>query len=245
MDDAQNAHEVTDHTAPRLRRLTPDARREQILTCAIRLFGERTYADVSTTELAEAAGVTRGLIHHYFGTKRELYLEVVRAMVLVPNIDEAIGSSGPVRARVERSVDWFLDTVASHGRTYVAVTGPEGIAGDPEVEHILATADDIAARKILQAIGSGSDSTAQSPERAALRAYCQFVKGTVREWLRNDALSRDQAHRLLTDTLITIAGTVLPALSSAPGSGPRNVTGAAASTPSPARAADGAPAASR
>lgn len=197
----------------RVRRLEADARRGEILACAIRLFGERPYALVSTTELAEAAGVTRGLIHHYFGTKRGLYLEVVRAMVLVPSMDEAeIPANSSVRVRVERSADWFLDTVAQHGRTYLAVTGPEGIAGDPEVERILATADDLAARKILKVMGLGSKGDEHSPERAALRAYCQLAKGVVREWLRADNLTRDQAHRLLSDTLMTIVESVLPAL---------------------------------
>jgi len=61
-------------TAPRWNRLGADVRREQILTAAAKLFGERPYSAISTTELAEAAGVTRGLLHHYFGTKRDLYL---------------------------------------------------------------------------------------------------------------------------------------------------------------------------
>lgn len=197
---------------PRARRLEPDARREAILGCAVRLFGERLYADVSTTELAEAAGVTRGLIHHYFGTKRGLYLEVVRAMVLVPNIDDAISTTASITDRVGRSVDWFLDTVAGHGRTYVAVTGPEGIAGDPEVERILSNADDIAARKILQGVGFGTDNTEQSPERAALRAYCQLAKGAVHEWLRSQSITRAQAHLLLTEALVAIVDSVLPEL---------------------------------
>jgi AcrR family transcriptional regulator len=40
-------------TAPRWRRLEPDQRRAQILACARRLFGERHYEAVSTTELAK------------------------------------------------------------------------------------------------------------------------------------------------------------------------------------------------
>ena len=48
--------------APRRRRLEPDERREQILACAVHLFGERPYAAVSTTELAARAGVARA--HH-------------------------------------------------------------------------------------------------------------------------------------------------------------------------------------
>jgi AcrR family transcriptional regulator len=54
----------------RRRRLEPDARREQILSVAIRLFGSKPYAEVSTTDVARDAGVARGLVNHYFGTKR-------------------------------------------------------------------------------------------------------------------------------------------------------------------------------
>src|SRR3954471_3691509 len=102
---------------PRWRRLEPDARREQILECAVRLFGERPYASVSTTDIAREAGVARGLLNHYFGTKRDLYLEVVREMVVLPELDDAAAVSGPLRSRVQRSVDWFLDTVSVHAKT--------------------------------------------------------------------------------------------------------------------------------
>src|SRR3954452_11218080 len=95
--------------APRWRRLEPDERREQILDCAVRLFGERPYSAVSTTEIAQQAGVARGLLNHYFGTKRDLYLEVVRQMVLMPDMFSAV-TSGSTEERVEQSVEWFLDT---------------------------------------------------------------------------------------------------------------------------------------
>ncbi|MBN9618575.1 MAG: helix-turn-helix transcriptional regulator, partial [Actinobacteria bacterium] len=88
--------------------MEPDARREQILECATELFGERPYAAVSTGEIAREAGVARGLLNHYFGTKRDLYLEVVRRMVLLPELPD-FGDAGiarrPLRDRVARSVD--------------------------------------------------------------------------------------------------------------------------------------------
>src|SRR4051794_43082 len=142
---------------PRWRRLEPDARREQILECAVRLFGERPYASVSTTDIAREAGVARGLLNHYFGTKRDLYLEVVRALVTLPEMDEAEAGTGSLRKRVQRSVDWFLDTVSVHAKTFVAVTGAEGVGDDPEIERILAEADDTAARKVLEMVGLSAD----------------------------------------------------------------------------------------
>lgn len=193
-------------------RLEPDERRAQILACATRLFGDRPYAAVSTTELASEAGVTRGLIHHYFGTKRGLYLEVVRAMVIVPDLFDAVPATGALATRVERSVDWFLDSVGTHRKTFVAVTGAEGVGGDPEVERILAEADDIAAQKVLDILGVGSDSAVRERERAVIRAYGSMVKGAVREWARDGALSRDDVRLLLVHSLLAIVEDVLPRL---------------------------------
>jgi AcrR family transcriptional regulator len=191
------------------RRLEPDARREQILTCATRLFGERPYAAVSTTDIAREAGVARGLLNHYFGTKRDLYLAVVRQMVHLPGSDDVVAGTGSLRRRVERSVAWFLDAVAAQGAAFVAVTGAEGVGDDPDVERILAAADDAAARRVLEMVGLPADDPQQ---RAVVRAYGGLVKAAVREWLREDALTREQVELLLTRALVTILRDVLPDL---------------------------------
>ena len=192
---------------PRWRRLEPDARREQILECAVRLFGERPYAAVSTTDIAREAGVARGLLNHYFGTKRDLYLEVVRTLVLLPDLDDATVATGPLKTRVQRSVEWFLDVVSVHAKTFVAVTGAEGVGDDPEIERILAAADDRAARKVLETVGLSAD---VAEHRAVIRAYGGLVKAAVREWVRGGTLNREQVQLLLSQALITIVRDVLP-----------------------------------
>ena len=205
---------MTAAVRPRWRRLEADARREQILDCAVRLFGERPYAAVSTVDIAAQAGVARGLINHYFGTKRELYLAVVRRMVLLPDAGDALPSGGTLDERVERSVEWFLDTVSAHGKTFVAVIGAEGVGADPEIERILAEADDQAARAVLARLGmtDGSAGAYSESARAAIRAYGGLAKAAVREWLRDGTLSREQVHRLLADVLRTVVRDVLPRL---------------------------------
>jgi AcrR family transcriptional regulator len=193
--------------APRRRRLEPDARREQILDCAVRLFGERPYSSVSTTDIAREAGVARGLLNHYFGTKRDLYLEVVREMVVLPDLHDAGAATGPLNKRVQRSVDWFLDIVSVHAKTFVAVTGAEGVGDDPEIERILAQADDAAARTVLETVGLSAD---VAEHRAVIRAYGGLVKAAVREWIRGETLTRPQVHLLLSQALVTIVKDVLP-----------------------------------
>ncbi|MEV3964118.1 TetR/AcrR family transcriptional regulator [Nocardia sp. NPDC050193] len=195
---------------PRRRRLEPDERRAQILAQAIEMFGERPYAAVSTAELAQRAGVARGLINHYFGNKRDLYLAVVRRMVTLPRADELAVPAGTTRERVEASVRWLLDTISEHGSTWVKVTSHEGVGDDPEVQQILDAADDAAAQRLLVMIGLADDAGSEEPRRAMVRAYGGLVKVAGREWLTRGTMTRDQVHALLVDMLSTLVTESLP-----------------------------------
>lgn len=53
--------------------------RRRLIESAVELFSEASYDDVSVAEIAHTAGVAHGLLFHYFGTKRGIYLEAVRA----------------------------------------------------------------------------------------------------------------------------------------------------------------------
>ncbi|HET8595546.1 MAG TPA: TetR/AcrR family transcriptional regulator [Intrasporangium sp.] len=189
-------------------RLEPDTRREQILEAAIELFGERPYAAVSTTELAAAAGVTRGLLHHYFGTKRGLYVEVVRQMLFVPRMTLPDGIGDGLDERIDACVEWLLDLVARHGRTFVAVSGAEGVGDDPEIERLLVEADDKAARRLLTLIGLDPETVASPRVRAIGRAYGAFAKGAIREWVREGSLTREDVRAVMAAALRAIVAEV-------------------------------------
>lgn len=193
----------------RRRRLEPDERRAQILAKAIDMFGERPYAAVSTAELAQRAGVARGLINHYFGNKRDLYLAVVRRMVTLPRAEEFAVPTGSTRERIDASVHWLLDTISEHGSTWVKVTSHEGVGDDPEVQQILDAADDAAALRLLAMIGLSGDEAAE-PRRAMVRAYGGLVKVAGREWLTRGTMTREQVHALLVDVLTTLVTDSLP-----------------------------------
>ncbi|MGW5107637.1 TetR/AcrR family transcriptional regulator [Nocardia sp. NPDC004123] len=193
----------------RRRRLEPDERRAQILSCAIDMFGERPYAAVSTAELAQRAGVARGLINHYFGNKRDLYLAVVRRMVTLPRPEKMIVPAGTTRDRVDASVSWLLDTIGEHGSTWVKVTGHEGVGDDPEVQRILDEADYAAADRMVQMMGL-SESLHSAELRALVRCYGGLVKAAGREWIVRGSLTREQVHHLLADALLTLVSDTFP-----------------------------------
>lgn len=58
-----------------------DRTRGAILKAAEALFVERGFASISMATIAKAAGVTKSLIHHHFGSKRELW-DAVKAAVM-------------------------------------------------------------------------------------------------------------------------------------------------------------------
>ena len=53
--------------------------REQIISAALELFAERGFAATSTRRVAEAAGVSEGLIFHHFPNKQALLVAVARS----------------------------------------------------------------------------------------------------------------------------------------------------------------------
>lgn len=199
--------------APRWQRLDYEERRRQILECARRLFSERPYASVSTTELAREAGVARGLLHHYFGSKRELYLEVVRTLVRVPSNPVPLQAPGRgIEVVIDESVDRWLTMLERNSGTWLAVIGGRGFGRDPEVEEILEEAREEAADRLIEALQTYEAARAPAELRATIRAYSGFAEAASIEWLERRRLTREQLHTLLVETFLTLVRDLVPAV---------------------------------
>ena len=54
-------------------------KKQLIVDAARRVFADKGYKDVTMTDIVEACGISRGGLYLYFGSTRELFLEVMRA----------------------------------------------------------------------------------------------------------------------------------------------------------------------
>lgn len=178
-------------------RLEPQERRRQILDTARGLYAERPYDEISMAELARAAGVARGLVNHYFGSKRELFLAVMRDSVLMPETAVPETDGLPLRERISLTVDWILDAATTYGQAWVNASGAANLHGDSDVQAIVDEADDRAARLVLDAIGLADDPHL----RARLRPLAALTKAVCREWLQRGTLTRPEALDLLTESV--------------------------------------------
>jgi AcrR family transcriptional regulator len=203
--------------APRRRRwerLGPDERRAQILRAAREQFAHRQYASVSMEEIALAAGVRRGLVNHYFGAKRDLFIEVVRGMFATFG-DAFPGPGGPPSAPIEEvvadHVRRWLAVVEGDAETWFAILGAEGFGRDPDVEHLVDRARDAMVARIVDVLGQ----TPSDELRAVLRAYSGLAEIVTREWLRRRSIDRAQAEALLATSLLSLVRDVVPAVRAA------------------------------
>lgn len=193
------------------RRLDPAARREQIIECAARLFEDKSYSEVSTTEIAAAAGVGRPLVNHYFGNKRALYLEVVRRFVFIPEIAvERIPKNAPVRERIEAAIDRWIDVAWRHRNMWLSTVMSEDLGRDPEIELILREADDVAAERMMKAIGVEPAEKDRSAVHALVVSYGGLAKAASRQWLEAGTLDRGQVRTLLVHSMFTIVQEIIP-----------------------------------
>ncbi len=93
-----------------------DARKEEILTEAARLFAEHGYSDTDTTLLAETIGVGKGTVYKYFPSKRALFLAAAdRVMrMLREQVDTRIEHLDDPLDRIAAGVREFLRFFGEH-----------------------------------------------------------------------------------------------------------------------------------
>lgn len=194
------------------RRMEPDARRAQILSVARRVFGANSYAAVATSDIAAEADVARALINHYFGGKRQLYLEVVRQMLVVPaSVSERLPPTSP-EERLSICVDRWLEVVERNREMWLLAIGVEALGNDTEIDRIVLEADEAATDRILEAAMMTDVTDGRHKLRAMIRAHCSMLKSASREWLVRGTLSRSDLHVMLTRTVLHLVEVVFPAV---------------------------------
>lgn len=190
-------------------RLEPDERRRQILGAARRLFNQRDYSSVSADEIAAEAGVARGLINHYFGTKRELYVEVVREMVRVPPpVPDYVQGTTP-EERIARSIDDWLEMVWRNRETWLASIRGAGLGSGEAIGAIFEEAREEAAARMVAVLGLGPVADAEPELIALMRAYGGMAEAATVQWLVHERLDREQVRVLLIETATRLSRDLL------------------------------------
>jgi AcrR family transcriptional regulator len=189
------------------RRLSTAARREQLLSVGARLFSESPYDDVWIEQVAEIAGVSRGLLYHYFPTKRDFFAAVVEReserMLRMTAAEPGV----PAREQLTAALDVYLDYVHTHAHGFRAFHRAEA-SGDQAVRRVYRQAQSAQERQILAALAADPEfgpALEQRPDaRLAVRGWLAFTTHVCLEWLRTEELTREQVRDLCARALLGV-----------------------------------------
>jgi len=189
-------------------RLEVDERKSQLLALGVRIFSERSYDEVSVDDLAQAAGVSKGLLYHYFPTKRDFYIAALEqaASDLIARTDTAVATTP--EESVMLGLETYLDFVEQHGGAYLALIRG-GLGTDPEVYGIL----ERTRATFVERIAAELPGPASPLLRTLLRGWLGFVEATSTEWLVRRDVTRAELVPMMAAVLgqcIAMGGATVP-----------------------------------
>jgi AcrR family transcriptional regulator len=183
-------------------RLSPDERRRQLITLGTRMLRERALEDISIGEIAEQAGISRGLLFHYFSSKQEFQLAIVanaNAELLARTApDRTLGLSDMLRDAVRRYVDY----VSENRTSYLALLRrPAGT----ELMALVDATRGAQADRIMAEIPLPEDDPDRPRLELAVRGWIAFVEEVTLSWLTAETVTREQLIDMLAESLPGLA----------------------------------------
>ncbi|MEU9100071.1 TetR/AcrR family transcriptional regulator [Streptomyces sp. NPDC048361] len=170
------------------------ARRSELIATGRKLFADTSYDALSMDDIAQHAGVAKGLIYYYFKSKRGYYLAIVEDSVA--DLVSRAGSDTelPRAERVHRTIDGYLRYAENHQAAYrTIVTG--GVGFDTQVQAIR----DAVREELIATIAEGAYGTRSIPvlARLALLGWLGSVESVTLDWLGSLEPPRDTVRELL------------------------------------------------
>ena len=182
-------------------RLDPDARRAQLVALGLRMLSTRPLDKVAIDDIAAEAGISRGLLFHYFPTKRDFHVAVARAAAADLLARTDIGSDLPPIQRLRANVEAFVDYVTDNRDAYVAfIRGSSG--GDPQLLEVYEDTRRAFTDRVLDGLGL----TSPFPDRLrlAVRGWVAFTEEVTDDWLSGGSLDRDEVVDLIDEALLAL-----------------------------------------
>src|SRR5579875_1774475 len=184
-------------TASKRTRLAPQARRAQLIELGVEMLATRRLDELSVELIAQTAGISRGLLFHYFSSKQEFHMEVARAaaaeMLRRTEPDAALAPLDALRA----ALDAFVEYVEENPDNYKSLV--RGAAsGDAAMRAIFDETRAALAQRIIATLarsGLELDPAAQ----LAVHGYVAYAEECVIHWLDDRRIERAQLLALLTN----------------------------------------------
>jgi AcrR family transcriptional regulator len=190
-------------TAAKRTRLDPIARRAQLIALGVEMLATRTLDALSVEDIATKAGISRGLLFHYFSSKQEFHTEVARAaardLLDRTEPDPALPPLEALRAGLVA----FIDYVEENPDNYKSLV--RGAAsGDAEMRAIFDATRTTMAQRII-AVVADQGLVVDARTTLAIHGWVAYVEECVIRWIDTRTVPRDELLEMLTKSLPAVA----------------------------------------
>jgi AcrR family transcriptional regulator len=189
-------------------RLDPEARRAQLVALGLEMLSTRSLDQLAIEDIAAAAGISRGLLFHYFPSKRDFHEAVVRAaasdLLAATEPDRSLPYIDQLRAGVES----FVDYVVENRDSYVSLLrGAAG--GDLNLRAIFDETRSVIAARVVDGLG---DEAVPDRVRLAVRGWVAFGEEVILGWLSDPDHSLDRLGLvdMVHDSLVALVASASP-----------------------------------
>lgn len=186
-------------------RLSREARREQLVTLGHDLVAASSFEEVSVDDVASEAGISRGLLFHYFPTKRDFQVAVAeraaRMLLEATETDPDASVTDQLRGGVER----FLDHVASRREAYLSLVRGAG-SGEPALRAVSERTRGVLVQRVLDGLGAEPVPPAL---RLVVRGWVAASEEIVVTWLVDGGVDREEIVDLIVAGLLLQLGVLL------------------------------------
>lgn len=188
-------------------RMSPAARRRQLVDLGVEMARDRPLESVTMEAVAEAAGVSKGLIFHYFESKADFHLCVIseQAQEMLDRTEPQESLDDPI-AMLHGAIAAYVDYVADNGRGFVGVI--RGAASADEAIRAVAdrTRAAMSERILSRASMIGLERTPAI--ELGVSGWIAFVEEMLVRWIDDPTITRDELVSIFVAALPTLAGLV-------------------------------------
>jgi AcrR family transcriptional regulator len=176
---------------PVRRRLSADERRRQLVAIGLSQIVQTPIQDLSMDDIATEAGISRGLLFHYFPTKTDFYLACIAAAGRRMLRNTAPDEAAPGAEQVATTVRLMIEQIERRRDFYLALVHGHGVA-DPRVSEVVDSVREGNTDRVVRAL------TLRADQQPVVRAWWAYVEDRALTWT-----SQEPAERSIDLTALT------------------------------------------
>jgi AcrR family transcriptional regulator len=164
-----------DAGVPVRRRLSAQDRRRQLVGIGLAKIVETPIQDLSMDDIATEAGISRGLLFHYFPTKTDYYLACIAAAGRRILRNTAPDETLPAEEQVVEATRLMIEQIERRRSFYLALVHGHGVA-DPRVSEVMESVRDGSTDRVMTALD------VPRRQRDVVRAWWAYTEDRALTW---------------------------------------------------------------